>query len=87
MRVGSAIQLHVARLDNHLPDGTVFMPFCYAEAAAKILTNPATWTPRGSLLFDYFTICTVRCANEGGRGSMDCFDREGDPLTAADAER
>ena len=22
-------------------DGTVFMPFCYAEAAANLLTNPA----------------------------------------------
>lgn len=30
-----------ARLDDGLPDGTVFMPFCYAEAAANLLTNPA----------------------------------------------
>jgi formate dehydrogenase major subunit len=30
-----------ARLDDSLPDGTVFMPFCYAEAAANLLTNPA----------------------------------------------
>ena len=30
-----------ARLDGSLPRGTVFMPFCYAEAAANILTNPA----------------------------------------------
>jgi formate dehydrogenase major subunit len=30
-----------ARLDDRLPDGTVFMPFCYAEAAANLLTNAA----------------------------------------------
>lgn len=30
-----------ARLDNGLRDGTIFMPFCYAEAAANTLTNPA----------------------------------------------
>lgn len=30
-----------ARLDDSLPAGTIFMPFCYAEAAANILTNPA----------------------------------------------
>jgi formate dehydrogenase major subunit len=30
-----------ARLDDSLPRGTVFMPFCFAEAAANRLTNPA----------------------------------------------
>ena len=30
-----------ARLDDGLADGMVFMPFCYAEAAANLLTNPA----------------------------------------------
>lgn len=30
-----------ARLDDSLPAGTIFMPFCYAEAAANILTNSA----------------------------------------------
>ena len=30
-----------ARLDNAIPDGTVFIPFCYAEAPANVLTNPA----------------------------------------------
>ncbi len=30
-----------ARLDDGLPDGTIFMPFCYAEAAANMLTNSA----------------------------------------------
>lgn len=30
-----------ARVDPHMPDGMVFVPFCYQEAAANILTNPA----------------------------------------------
>ena len=29
------------RLDEGTPDGTVFMPFAYREAAANLLTNPA----------------------------------------------
>jgi formate dehydrogenase major subunit len=34
-----AIELK-ARADGALPPGMVFIPFCYAEAAANILTNP-----------------------------------------------
>ena len=30
-----------ARADNAIPDGMVFVPFCYAEAPANTLTNPA----------------------------------------------
>lgn len=30
-----------ARLDDGLADGMIFMPFCYAEAASNLLTNPA----------------------------------------------
>lgn len=30
----------VARADYAIPTGLVFMPFCYAEAAANVLTNP-----------------------------------------------
>jgi formate dehydrogenase major subunit len=30
-----------ARLDDGIADGTVFVPFAYAEAAANLLTNPA----------------------------------------------
>ncbi|MFC3284736.1 formate dehydrogenase subunit alpha [Litchfieldella rifensis] len=29
------------RADSLMPEGMVFVPFCYAEAAANILTNPA----------------------------------------------
>ncbi len=30
-----------ARLAERIPEGAVFVPFCYAEAAANLLTNPA----------------------------------------------
>ncbi|UEM24935.1 formate dehydrogenase subunit alpha (plasmid) [Skermanella mucosa] len=30
----------VARADYAVPTGLIFMPFCYAEAAANVLTNP-----------------------------------------------
>jgi formate dehydrogenase major subunit len=35
-----AIELR-ARCDDAVPDGMIFVPFCYAEAAANVLTNPA----------------------------------------------
>jgi len=31
----------VARVDEGMPDGMVFVPFCYVEAAVNLLTNPA----------------------------------------------
>lgn len=31
----------IARMDPKIPDGMVFVPFAYAEAAANLLTNPA----------------------------------------------
>jgi len=30
-----------ARTDPGMPEGMVFVPFCYGEAAANLLTNPA----------------------------------------------
>jgi formate dehydrogenase major subunit len=35
-----AIELS-ARHDDSVPDGVVFIPFAYVEAAANLLTNPA----------------------------------------------
>jgi formate dehydrogenase major subunit len=35
-----AIETHL-RLAGRVPPGVVFVPFCYAEAAANLLTNPA----------------------------------------------
>jgi len=29
------------RQDSAIPDGVIFIPFCYNESAANLLTNPA----------------------------------------------
>jgi formate dehydrogenase major subunit len=46
-----------ARLDNGVQPGTVFMAFCYREAAANLLTNPAL-DPYGKI--PEFKFCAVR---------------------------
>jgi formate dehydrogenase major subunit len=30
----------IARSDRDVPEGMIFIPFCFAEAAANLLTNP-----------------------------------------------
>ena len=51
-----AVEVKV-RADRDVPDGMVFMPFCYAEAAANLLTNPAL-DPFGKI--PEFKFCAVR---------------------------
>jgi formate dehydrogenase major subunit len=51
-----AIQVKV-RSDRDVPENMVFMPFCYAEAAANLLTNPAL-DPFGKI--PEFKFCAVR---------------------------
>jgi len=51
-----AIELK-ARADRDVPAGMVFMPFCYAEAAANLLTNPAL-DPAGKI--PEFKFCAAR---------------------------
>jgi len=46
-----------ARADNGVPEGMVFIPFCYAEAAANVLTNPAL-DPFGKI--PEFKYCAAR---------------------------
>ncbi|MGR3914066.1 MAG: formate dehydrogenase subunit alpha [Gammaproteobacteria bacterium] len=46
-----------ARADDGVPDGMVFIPFCYAEAAANVLTNPAL-DPVGKI--PEFKFCAAR---------------------------
>jgi formate dehydrogenase major subunit len=46
-----------ARSDRDVPENMVFMPFCYAEAAANLLTNPAL-DPFGKI--PEFKFCAVR---------------------------
>jgi formate dehydrogenase major subunit len=45
------------RADRDVPEGMVFMPFCYVEAAANLLTNPAL-DPIGKI--PEFKFCAVR---------------------------
>jgi formate dehydrogenase major subunit len=45
------------RSDRDVPTGMIFIPFCYAEAAANILTNPAL-DPFGKI--PEFKFCAAR---------------------------
>jgi len=51
-----SIELMV-RQDNAVPEGVIFIPFCYAEAAANILTNPQI-DPYGKI--PEFKFCAAR---------------------------
>jgi len=51
-----AVEVKV-RADRDVPDNMVFMPFCYAEAAANLLTNPAL-DPFGKI--PEFKFCAAR---------------------------
>ena len=52
-----------ARADPDVPDGMVFIPFCYAEAAANLLTNPAL-DPFGKI--PEFKFCAARVVGAPG---------------------
>lgn len=47
----------VARADPDVPEGVVFVPFHFAEAAANVLTNPAL-DPFGKI--PEFKYCAAR---------------------------
>ncbi len=49
--------LTVARADDGIPDGVIFMPFCYVEAPANMLTNPQL-DPIGKI--PEFKFCAAR---------------------------
>ena len=51
-----AIEL-MARQDNAVPEGVLFIPFCFAEAAANVLTNPQL-DPYGKI--PEFKFCAAR---------------------------
>ena len=51
-----------ARADDGTPRGAVFVPFCYYEAAANMLTNPVL-DPFGKI--PEFKYCAVRVTNGG----------------------
>ncbi|MEE8196202.1 MAG: formate dehydrogenase subunit alpha [Acidiferrobacterales bacterium] len=56
-----AIELK-SRMDSAIPEGCVFVPFCYAEAAANMLTNPAL-DPIGKI--PEFKFCAARVEKAG----------------------
>jgi formate dehydrogenase major subunit len=56
-----------ARADSGTPRGTAFIPFCYYEAAANLLTNPAL-DPFGKI--PEFKFCAVR-VTAGGNPSVE----------------
>ena len=47
----------VARVDRDVPAGLIFIPFCFVEAAANLLTNPAL-DPFGKI--PEFKFCAAR---------------------------
>jgi len=53
-----------ARMDEGTPRGAVFIPFCYYEAAANLLTNPAL-DPFGKI--PEFKYCAVKLTRGGPR--------------------
>ena len=59
-----------ARADDGTPRGAVFVPFCYYEAAANMLTNPVL-DPFGKI--PEFKYCAVRCRKAGPRRSISSF--------------
>jgi formate dehydrogenase major subunit len=56
-----AVEVKV-RSDRDVPENMVFMPFCYAEAAANLLTNPAL-DPFGKI--PEFKFCAVKVGSVG----------------------
>ena len=57
-----AIEL-MSRADGGVPTGMIFIPFCYAEAAANVLTNPAL-DPFGKIPEFKFCAAKVEAAPE-----------------------
>jgi formate dehydrogenase major subunit len=55
-----------ARLDDAVPDGVVFIPFAYVEAAANLLTNPAL-DPFGKIPEFKFCAAKVEAVEKASR--------------------
>ena len=63
------VALH-ARRDDGTPGGAVFIPFCYYEAAANLLTNPAL-DPFGKI--PEFKYCAVKVMKGGELTPLSSF--------------
>jgi formate dehydrogenase major subunit len=71
-----------ARVDEGTPVGAVFIPFCYYEAAANKLTNPAL-DPFGKI--PEFKYCAVRVTRGGPTPKRLSYGGGQAPLPAAAA--
>jgi formate dehydrogenase major subunit len=71
-----------ARVDDGTPAGAVFIPFCYYEAAANLLTNPVL-DPFGKI--PEFKYCAVRVTKGGPAPERLSFGGGQTPLPAAAA--
>ncbi len=60
-----AIEL-AARQDDAIPDGVVFIPFAFVEAAANLLTNPAL-DPFGKIPEFKYCAARVEAVSEAAR--------------------
>jgi formate dehydrogenase major subunit len=60
-----------ARMDAGTPRGAVFLPFCYYEAAANLLTNPVL-DPFGKI--PEFKYCAVRITRGGAPSEQFGYD-------------
>ncbi len=58
------------RADRDVPEGMVFMPFCFAEGAANLLTNAAL-DPFGKIPEFKFCAARVSAAQEGQGAALD----------------
>jgi len=67
-----------ARADDGTPRGAVFIPFCYYEAAANLLTNPVL-DPFGKI--PEFKYCAVRVTPGGTPGATPGY-RETETMAA-----
>jgi formate dehydrogenase major subunit len=76
------VSLH-ARADDGTPRGAVFIPFCYYEAAANLLTNPAL-DPFGKI--PEFKYCAVRVTAGGSPRGATGYDARlaATPVTRTD---
>jgi formate dehydrogenase major subunit len=67
-----------ARADDGTPRGAVFIPFCYYEAAANLLTNPVL-DPFGKIPeFKYCAVSVVPGGSEARRLGYETVGETGD---------
>jgi formate dehydrogenase major subunit len=78
-----AISLY-ARADEGTPAGAVFIPFCFYEAAANVLTNPAL-DPFGKI--PEFKYCAVRVTKGGATPQRLSFGGGQTPLPGPEKAR